>query len=127
MIDSGLDLNHPGMSNSVSPLRDNFSTWYLVAANGSANFGDAFTPNDLQGHGTHVSGIVGSYGTAAYPNELGMSHGVEKMVTLKAGWLNTSTGGASMFWSDKYNVVNRALYDSGALVPPTASWTTSTE
>ncbi len=117
VIDSGLDLNHPGMTNSVSPLRNNFSTWYLVAANGSASFGDAFTPNDLQGHGTHVSGIVGSYGTGAYPNELGMSHGVEKMVTLKAGWLNTSTGRASMFWSDKYNVVNRALYDSGALAP----------
>ncbi len=119
VIDSGLDLTHPGMMNSVSPLRDNFWTWYLVAGNGSASFGDIFSPDDLQGHGTHVSGIVGSYGTGFYPNELGMSSGVDKMVTLKAGWLNSSTGRASMFWSDKYNIVNRALYDTGNLSPGT--------
>lgn len=115
VIDSGLDLSHPGMVNSVSPLRDNFWTWYLVAANGSANFADIFSADDLQGHGTHVSGIVGSYGTAIYPDHLGLAFGIDKLVTLKAGWLNSSTGGASMFWSDKYNVVDRALYDTGNL------------
>ena len=114
IIDSGLDLSHPGMQNSVTPLRDNFGSWYLVAANGSASFADAFTQDDLQGHGTHVAGIVGSYGTSAFPNHLGMSHGVDKLVNLKAGWLNTS-GRTSMFWSDKYNVVDRALYNSDQL------------
>lgn len=117
IIDSGTDLAHPAMQDSVSPARANFSTWYLVAANGSANFGDEFSPDDLQGHGTHVAGITGSYGSAAWPTRLGLSFGVEKLVTLKAGWLNTSNGRASMFWSDKYNVVERALNNTPGLSP----------
>ena len=67
----------------------------------------------------HVQGIVGSYGSTFGLNELGMAHGVEKMVNLKAGWLNSSTGRASMFWSDKYNLVDRALYNTGGLNPST--------
>ena len=115
IIDSGMDLNHPGMTDSAD--RTNFCTWYLVAANGSANFDDQFTCDDLQGHGTHVSGIVGSYGTSSYPNHLGTAYGVEKMVHLKAGWRNGASGRASMFWSDMYNVVDRALNNVGALQP----------
>ncbi|MFK8016193.1 MAG: S8 family serine peptidase, partial [Gammaproteobacteria bacterium] len=115
IIDSGLDDLHPGMIDSTTPLRDNFCTWYLVAANGSASFNDAFTCDDLNGHGTHVAGIVGSKGSANFPNNLGIAYGVEKLVNLKAGFNNTANR-SSMFWSDKYNIVNRALYDTGALI-----------
>ncbi|MFK8029822.1 MAG: S8 family serine peptidase [Gammaproteobacteria bacterium] len=115
IIDSGIDLAHPAMTDSVAPLRVNFGSWYLVAANGSAAFDDAFTQDDLQGHGTHVAGIVASYGSPGGAASLGMSHGVEKVVNLKAGWLNTS-GTSSMFWSDKYLLVDRALNNGDALV-----------
>ncbi len=117
IIDSGVDQSHPAMINNTTPLRDNFCSWYLVAANGSANFDDQFTCDDLQGHGTHVAGIVGSYGSTGWSQHLGIAHGVEKMVNLKAGWLNSSNGRASMFWSDKYNLVDRALNNNNALAP----------
>lgn len=116
IIDSGLDDLHPAMKDSTTPLRDNFESWYLVGAVGSANYDDAITGDDLQGHGTHVAGIVGSYGSPGYTSQLGIAHGVEKMVNLKAGWKNTS-GTASMFWSDKYNLVNRGLYATQDLQP----------
>ncbi len=115
ILDSGLDLQHPAMANSTTPLRENFGSWYLVAGVGSANWDDSFTQDDLQGHGTHVAGIVGSYGSPGFTQNLGMAHGIEKLVNLKAGWRNTS-GTASMFWSDKYNLVDRALFNTGALI-----------
>lgn len=114
IIDSGLDPSHPAMANSVTPLRDNFSTWYLVAADGSSSFDDGFTADDLQGHGTAVAGIVGSYGSSGFTSHLGTALGVEKLVNLKAGFRNTS-GRASMFYSDMYNVVDRGLNNTGAL------------
>ncbi|MEL7449670.1 MAG: S8 family serine peptidase [Pseudomonadota bacterium] len=115
IIDSGMDLTHPGMQDNAG--RANFSSWYVVAGVGSSSYDETCCSiDDWQGHGTHVAGIVGSYGTGAYPQELGMAFGAEKVVHLKAGWLNTS-GRASMFWSDKYNLVDRALYNADALSP----------
>ena len=115
IIDSGLDLSHPAMADNAG--RANFSSWYVVAAVGSTSYAETCcNMDDWQGHGTHVAGIVGSYGTRGEPQYLGMAHGAEKLVSLKAGWLNTS-GLASMFWSDKYNLVDRALYNTDALSP----------
>ncbi|NNF16435.1 MAG: S8 family serine peptidase, partial [Gammaproteobacteria bacterium] len=115
VIDSGMDASNPLLVNNAG--RDNWCSWYLVAANGDANFGDSFTCDDLQGHGTHVAGIVASHGSGAYPGHLGMAFSAEKMVNLKAGWLNSSSGRASMYWSDKFNLVDRALFDNNNLQP----------
>ncbi len=117
IIDTGLDRAHPAMADSTSPARTNFYTWYLVAANADPTFNDVNTEDDLQGHGTHVSGIVGSYGSSGYTSHLGMSNGVAKLVTLKAGWRNTS-GSGRMYWSDRHVIADRALYDTGLLQPP---------
>ncbi len=117
-IDSGVDQNHPALKNSAS--RSNWCSWYLVAAAGSANFDDIYSCDDMQGHGTHVQGIVGSYGSSGYSTHKGMAHGVEKIVNLKAGWLNASNGRASMYWSDKYMLVDRAINNTAQLGGPTA-------
>jgi len=113
VLDTGADLDHPALEDSAS--RDNFFSWYLVAANADPDYNDSTTQDDLQGHGSHVLGIVASYGTTSYPNHLGMAYGVDKAVTLKAGWRNTG-GGGSMFWSDAMWLVDRALYNTNQLM-----------
>jgi len=114
VLDSGTDLDHPGLEDGTS--RNNFWSWYLVAAIGHPDWNDYIGIDDRNGHGTHVMGIVGSYGTTAYPNHLGMAHGVEKAVHLKAGFHKTN-GRASMYWSDAMWLVDRALYHDEQLNP----------
>jgi|GEM_PF-1206633 len=110
VLDSGTDLEHPALKDSAS--RENHWSWYLVAAAGAANYNDASDEDDRQGHGTHVMGIVASY-NATYK---GMGYGVEKAVTLKAGYRATD-GRAYMYDSDAMNLVDRALYHHDELRP----------
>jgi hypothetical protein len=117
IIDTGTDIYHPGMENGTSPARTNFYTWFLTAAAADPDFGDVTSQDDVEGHGTHVAGIVGCYGSAGYEDHLGMAHGVEKLVTLKAGWLNTSAGRGTMYESDMYGVVDRGLNHPDDLFP----------
>ncbi|MCK4998719.1 MAG: S8 family serine peptidase, partial [Anaerohalosphaera sp.] len=114
VLDSGTDLDHPALKNSAS--RTNFYSWYLTAASGNSDYDDASDEDDRQGHGTHVMGIVSSYGSTGYTNNLGMAFGVSKAVTLKAGFLKT-TGKASMYDSDAMSLVNRALHQESSLRP----------
>ena len=109
VMDTGTDLDHPALEDSTS--RDNFFSWYLVAASADSAYNDSTTPDDLQGHGSHVLGIVASYDAT----NRGMAYGADKAVTLKAGWRNTG-GGGSMFWSDAMWLVDRALYNTNQLM-----------
>ena len=117
VVDSGLDVNHPAMQDSVAEDRTNFYSWYLSAGAGDPDYDDSADIDDRQGHGTHVSGIVGSYGSSGWTAHLGMANCVQKLVTLKAAWLNSDTGGASMYWSDKYSIVDRVMYHTSLLQP----------
>ena len=114
VLDCGTDLDHPGLEDSAD--RINFYSWYLVAGAGDPWWNDLISIDDCQGHGTHVMGIVASYGTPGYPEHLGMSYGVEKAVTLKAAWRGLD-GRAYMYSSDAMWLVDRALYDTNSLVP----------
>ncbi|MEE4271354.1 MAG: S8 family serine peptidase, partial [Thermoanaerobaculales bacterium] len=116
IIDTGTDIYHPGMANGTSPARENFYTWFLTAAAAEPTFDDVATQDDLQGHGTHVAGIVGCYGSSDYEDHLGMAYGVEKLVTLKAGWRDTSNRGRIKL-TDMCGIVDRALNHSGDLFP----------
>lgn len=114
VMDTGTDLAHPALQDNAG--RTNFYTWYLVAANADPAFNDANTADDLQGHGTHVQGIVSSQGSSGYTDYLGMADCVEKAVTLKSGWLGTD-GDGHMIPSDIYMIVDRALYATEDLRP----------
>ncbi len=120
VVDSGTDLNHPFLDASAG--RENHYSWYLTGGISDPTYNDVTAGtqeqwiDDLQGHGSHVMGIVASEGSTTYPTVKGMSFGVDKTVHLKAGWLNTS-GRASMHWSDKMWLVDRALNHTDELRP----------
>ncbi|MCP4661765.1 MAG: S8 family serine peptidase [bacterium] len=118
IVDTGTDRTHPGLADTGA--RTNFWSWYLTAGIGDPSYDpteNSYLQDDLEGHGSHVFGIVASYGTPLHTTYLGMAHGVGKTVTLKAAWSNTSTGGASMYRSDQMMVVDRALYRVEELYP----------
>jgi Subtilase family len=120
VLDSGTDLDHPALEDTTN--RDNFYSWYLSAGFSDPCWNDVISEDDTNGHGTHVMGIVGSYGSAGWTDYLGMSYGVEKAVTLKGGFNNIYNpfigcdGGASMYWSDAMWLVDRALHNTSQLM-----------
>lgn len=114
VLDSGADLAHPALEDTSG--RTNFWSWYLVAGHADPIWDDDITADDLHGHGTHVTGIVASYGTGSFPDHLGMSFGVEKVVTLKAAWRGTDYH-SHMYSSDAMYLLDRALYDTDNLNP----------
>jgi len=112
VLDTGIDLNHPALAGDT--YRTNFYSWYLAAATTYGAWNDEVSVDDLQGHGSHVMGIVASYGSGGYDSNLGMAHDVEKAITLKAGFRKTD-GNGSMYNSDAMHLVDRALYHAGDL------------
>ena len=117
IIDTGTDLEHPMLKDSADPKRTNYFAVYLEAAQDEADFDDdPDSVDDLNGHGTHVAGIVGSYGSANFPRFLGMSHGVEKLITLKSSYQSTDLTSYSMS-SDKMTIIDLALYHGEDLQP----------
>ncbi|MBN1436243.1 MAG: S8 family serine peptidase [Sedimentisphaerales bacterium] len=116
ILDSGTDLSHPALEDDAGLGRQNFYSWYLASAQYSSLYDDEQDEDDRNGHGTHVMGIVASYGSTGYLGNRGMAYGVETPVTLKAGF-NRTDGLASMFSSDAMALVNRALYHTEDLYP----------
>lgn len=70
VMDTGIDFNHPDLSENVD----------LILAR---NFSDSDTLDDINGHGTHVSGIIGAVGN----NGLGVAG-----LMWQARLLNVKTG-----------------------------------
>jgi serine protease AprX len=113
ILDSGMDSSHPAFSGKTIVSR----TFHATAINPGAtnppipdpDYGDdPASTDDLQGHGTHVGGIVMSQGASQCLECQGVARGLEKIFNLKAGWFNRNTGGTSMYWSDKMAAVDWA-------------------
>lgn len=114
VLDTGTAFDHPALEDGSG--RTNFSSYYLVDAAYDPCYDDHFAPDDYYGHGTHVLGIVASRGTPDWPDLLGMAHGVDKAVTLKAGFKCTN-GRAKMKRTDAMALVDRALARPEDLAP----------
>jgi subtilisin family serine protease len=102
VVDSGVDDNHPGLGSHY------FCQQRCLAAAG--NPGSDPTVDDVNGHGTHVAGIVASTGTTVWPLR-GVAHGLDAVFNCKAAFdLDGLDGGsAGMYWSDAMSCVDWAL------------------
>ncbi|MGB3903285.1 MAG: S8 family serine peptidase, partial [Anaerolineae bacterium] len=104
VVDSGIDDTHPALSSQ------SFCEKRCLAT------ADLFTPglpgndpsvDDVNGHGTHVAGIVASTNSTY----TGVAFGLDKVFNCKAGFDGDGVdgGGASMYWSDAMSCVDWAL------------------
>ena len=114
VVDTGTDIDHPALADSSG--RTNFYTWFLEAGSQDPEWNDTLSEDDWQGHGSHVIGIVASYGTNDHPDHRGMGYGVERAVTLKAAY-RTLSGGGRFAYSDTMGAIDRALYHTNDLIP----------
>ena len=96
IIDSGMDAAHPAFLGK-GVINGTFHATALT----DPCYGDfSDSPDDLDGHGTHIAGIVMSQGTAQCPDCIGVAKGSSRIFNLKAAWKDSCTGGASMYISD---------------------------
>jgi serine protease AprX len=90
ILDSGVDTNHPGLAGGFTG-----SAVFHASARYASDYNDNRTSvDDLEGHGTHIAGIVASYDTTY----AGVAPGAYLLNT-KVAYLTTS-GSASAFDSD---------------------------
>jgi serine protease AprX len=96
IVDSGVDDTHPALSSQ------SFLEQRCLAAAGNPWWDP--TVDDVNGHGTHVAGIVASTDSTYR----GVAYGLDKVLNLKAGFdTDGSDGGfASMWWSDSMACVD---------------------
>lgn len=103
VIDSGMDATHPAFAGKTISS--------LVCHGGGMTdpsyIDNPATSDDLQGHGTHVGGIVMSQGAAECPGCRGVARGLDITYNLKAAWLNSS-GTATIYNSDMFACVDAA-------------------
>ena len=100
IIDTGIDHLHPAL------LDHGYLEGVFLAAAGGA-ITDT-TTDDLNGHGTHIAGIVGSRDLALR----GVAHGFDTLLNAKAGFDMDGTpgGGSAMFSSDSMDAAEWALF-----------------
>ncbi|MCH4184711.1 MAG: S8 family serine peptidase [Eggerthellaceae bacterium] len=116
-VDSGIDVNHPDLKNV---LVDNMQTYNADGGAHGINLsgdGDAADLTDVEGHGTHVAGIIASqwndFGTS------GVANGT-KLVAVKAG---NSTGELSVAdMARAYAYLSKAVDNGLNLVAINNSW-----
>ncbi|RCK76966.1 MAG: peptidase S8 and S53, subtilisin, kexin, sedolisin [Anaerolineae bacterium] len=101
VVDTGIDASHPALSGKVLAQKrclDKLGTAY--------NSIDP-SPDDVNGHGTHIAGIIGSQNSPYR----GVAYGIRGLINAKAGGDDDGLygGGASMADSDAMKCVEWAI------------------
>ena len=107
VADTGVNQTHPALAGKIT---DNMV--FHADAQTQADYAD--DPNnvsDLQGHGTHVAGIV----TSTDSTYRGVAYGLKGVVNAKFGYLTTSGGGRGT-WPDAMAALDWAIGTAGASV-----------
>lgn len=105
VIDTGIDTSHPALSSHT-----HLGKVFHDSAQLSSDYDD--NPNstdDLNGHGTHVAGIIASK-DSTYK---GTSFGLNTLINAKNCYLTTS-GGGLCFQSDGMKAIDWAIFTGGA-------------
>ena len=105
VMDTGVRTSHPAFSglNLVSKV-------FLDYGKQDPCFGDdATSPEDKQGHGTHVAGIVASRGAPGWSNYWGVARGLGTLYNLKIAYLDKCTGGGRSQGNDPVAALNWAV------------------
>jgi subtilisin family serine protease len=83
ILDTGIRNDHPAFA-GLSII----SQVFLANGRTDSCFADNVnSAQDLQGHGTHVAGIVASQGSAGWTNYIGVARGIGTLYNLKIGYL----------------------------------------
>ncbi len=96
VLDSGITGVHPAFTNRVRAA--------TFLSNPTCPPNELISTGDFNGHGTHVSGIIASAGTPAFPNHLGVAFGVSTLYSAKI-----SCDNGRSFTSDTLRAVEVAL------------------
>lgn len=99
VVDTGIDSGHPALSVDYAGVFHATGKYNSLYADNPAK------PDDLQGHGTHVAGIVAS----TDPTYKGAGYGIDKLINAKAGWKATDNGGY-MYLSDGMQAIDWAIF-----------------
>jgi subtilisin family serine protease len=99
VVDTGIDASHPALNVTYAGI-------FHATGKYNTNYNDfPANPDDFQGHGTHVAGIVASTNSTYR----GVGFGIDKLINAKAGW-RTKTGGGSMYWSDGMQAFDWSIF-----------------
>src|SRR5581483_10042527 len=83
VLDSGVTTNHPAFTGV-----DLESQVFLTTGETDACFGDDVTSvQDMDGHGTHVAGIVASQGSSSWTGYQGVAKGVQTLYNVKIAFV----------------------------------------
>lgn len=98
VMDTGVRTNHPAFAGKA--INSQVFLSYAVSLDGACFADNASSGEDLDGHGTHVSGIVMSQGSTEGPNYRGVSRGLGTLYNLKVGYrVSVACGGGGSSWS----------------------------
>ena len=111
VIDTGLYVGHEAFGAKAGSIVS--AVFHDAAMHRPEYYDIATDPDDYGGHGTFVSGMIFSQGSAAAASRRGVSHGIDKLFNLKAGYATTSGGGSSLL-SDVMRAVDWSLVQADA-------------
>jgi len=105
VLDTGVRTSHPAFSglNIVSKVFLDYGKQDRCFAD------DANSPEDKQGHGTHVAGIVASRGAPGWSGYWGVARGLGTLYNLKIAYLNKCTGRGNSNTADVVNALQWAV------------------